>query len=115
VARGRRFPKHEKIEINATDLPQLEMHHFKEAFVTGRVVKIHRPKGGYSVSLNFHENYRSACTAYIPADALSRLPDMDGLVGRTVTLIGPICKRRGVFQVKITNASQLLVHQEIEK
>lgn len=115
AARGRRFPKHEKIEINATDLPQLEMHDFQEAFVTGRVVKVHRPKGGYSVSLNFHENYRSACTAYIPADALSRLPDMDGLVGRTVTLIGPICKRRGAFQVRITNASQLLVHQEIEK
>ncbi len=115
VSRGRRFPKHEKVEIKATDLAQLEAHSLREASVTGTVVKIHRPQSGYSVSLNFHENYRSACTAYIPADALARLPDMDGLVGKTVTLVGPICKRRGAFQVKITNASQLVVHQTVEK
>lgn len=106
---GRRWPSYKRAEIHVADLPGLASNELKEVRVTGKVLRVHRPKSGRSATLNFHENYREACTAYIPSDAFSRLPDLDGLVGKTVTLIGPVCRYRGTFQIKITNASQLIV------
>ncbi len=96
--------------IAANDLEGFERLLLREIAVTGEVVKVHRPNAGAAI-LNFARDYKKAITVYIPADAFPRLPDLDSLVGRTVTARGPVCRRgplgEGVYSIRVTQASQL--------
>ncbi|MEQ8765969.1 MAG: endonuclease/exonuclease/phosphatase family protein [Planctomycetota bacterium] len=104
------WPKIRREAIDARDLEGLEKHLLQEVAVTGRVTKVHRP-GDYAAILNFHPEYKKAVTVYIPAEAFPRLPDLDSLVGKTVTARGPVSRRgplgTGVYSIRVTQSAQL--------
>ena len=96
-------------QLSATDLDGLRNHLLQEVAATGVVTKIHRTRSGSAAILNFAEDYRQAVTARIYSEAQGNFPDLDSLVGKTVTVRGPVCFDRGVFRIQMTNSEQLSV------
>ncbi|MCA9321392.1 MAG: endonuclease/exonuclease/phosphatase family protein [Planctomycetes bacterium] len=106
---GQRAPRTKPPELHVNDLQGLRSHVLKEVAMTGKVVAVHRPRGGRSASLNFHEDYRKAGVVYIPPSALDRFEDLDALVGKKVRVTGPVSLYKETPQVTLTRRDQLQV------
>ena len=94
-----------RASLDAKDLVGLEKHLLKEVSATGTVVKVHRSSGG--VSLNFHEDYKKALVVFIPKSAEMRFADLDALVGKSLTVAGPVTRYKDQLQVRMTRPEQI--------
>lgn len=107
---GRSWSQPSRPELRADDLATAARHLLKEIVITGAVMKVHRGSGGSTATLNFHESYKQAVTAYIPREAIHRFGDVGALVGKTVSVAGPVIRRtNGVFQIRLTRRKQLSI------
>jgi endonuclease/exonuclease/phosphatase family metal-dependent hydrolase len=92
-------------KVGATDLDALRRHLLQEVVVSGTVLKVHRTGGG--ASLNFADPYEKALVVYVPKDAEKRFGDLDLLIGKTVSVAGPVSRRGKTLQIRMTRREQL--------
>ncbi|MFT7618464.1 MAG: endonuclease/exonuclease/phosphatase family metal-dependent hydrolase [Planctomycetota bacterium] len=108
VPQGKPFEEPNRPNLEATDLVKAKTLLLQEVEIEGTVTKVYRPKSGQSISINFHQNYKQAITAYIPRQAMERMGDLDKLVGKKLRVRGPLSKHRNTFQIVVTRKEQLL-------
>lgn len=100
-------PEPQRPAVPATDLAALGEHMLREIAARGKVVKVHHHQGGSGISINFLDDYKKALVVYCPSTAWARVGDLDRLLGKKITVKGPVYLRRGVYQIMLTRAEQL--------
>ena len=111
IPKGEAWAEIKRPRIGVRDLERLDRHLLKEVEVVGKVTKLHRTRSGSWAAFNFHENYRQACTVRIYRSAEGRFPQLEDLVGKTISARGPVCKSGSVYRIVISQAEQLSVEK----
>ncbi|MFM7322425.1 MAG: hypothetical protein ACKO5K_12995 [Armatimonadota bacterium] len=95
--------------VGAADIDALRKRADKETSVVGKVVSVFRPDSRSIVLLNFARNYRDAITVGVKSQHFGAFPDLRGLEGKQVIVVGKIGLYRERPQILIEKPTQLRI------
>jgi hypothetical protein len=98
-----------KKALKATDLTGATKLVGKKGAFTGTVSQVYSPSNHGIAILDFAQDYKSAMTAIVKPENYSKVPDLNGLVGKHVLVEGKFISYNGKPEIEITSAGQVKV------
>lgn len=98
-----------KRAVKATDLAGATKLVGKNGSFTGTVSQVYSPSDHDIAILDFAQNYRSALTAIVKPANYAKLPNIDGLAGKTVLVSGKFIAYEGKPEIEITSPAQVKI------
>ena len=93
--------------LSATDVTALRRNLLREVIAFGTVARVRQTNRGGHYNVTFAKDARKALTAFIPREAVSRFGDIEALVGKEISVRGPLFLYHGRLEIQLTRAEQL--------